>query len=187
MNKPILIIILISIYTICPHTIFSQNADNKQWFISTSYGGQISGIKPEDFTKSNLTPAIQINTGLWFTPEIALQFGYKGKYFNLISDNDNHYYNFIYGEVMLNLNELINISFSNKNTWSLIFHPGAGYFYNKYYNRPNVCGNVGLMNYIRKSHKLSIFLDVSAIVGWDIYQGNDDILPSCVLGLVYSI
>lgn len=29
-------------------------------------------------------------------------------------------------------------------------------------------------------------MDVSFIVGWDIYQGVEDILPSIVLGASYS-
>ena len=29
-------------------------------------------------------------------------------------------------------------------------------------------------------------MDVSFIIGWDIYQGDEDILPSAVLGASYS-
>lgn len=43
-------------------------------------------------------------------PEIALQIGYKGYYFNAISDNDKHYYNFLYGEVLFNIIELFDNS-----------------------------------------------------------------------------
>ena len=33
----------------------------------------------------------------------------------------------------------------------------------------------------------NIFLDISAIMAWDIYQGNEDILPSANIGLIYEI
>lgn len=29
-------------------------------------------------------------------------------------------------------------------------------------------------------------MDVSAIMGWDIYQGDEDIIPTAVLDLTYS-
>jgi len=157
----------------------------KQWFVSAAWGGQISGIKNEDFIISNLSPSIKLNTGLWFTPEIAVQLGYKGYYFNYIGDSEKHFYNFYYGEALFNINEFFNSSLINNSKWFFIIHSGAGYFYNKYYNRPNVCGNLGLMSLKRIKNYLSIFVDVSAILGWDIYQGNDDILPSCVVGVTY--
>lgn len=158
----------------------------KNWFISSGYGMQISGIKSKDFINSNVTPTLLLNTGVWFSPEIALQIGYKGFYFHTISDNDKHYYNFIYGEVLLNLNRIFNFANSIEGRWSLIIHPGAGYFYNNYYNRPNVCGNIGITNCVRITKKIDLFIDVSAIIGWDIYQGDEDILPSCIFGISYS-
>ncbi len=172
---------------------FSQNNNNtysqaysKSWIVSSSFGVQISGIKSEDFISSNVAPSFLLSVGTWFTPEIALQIAYKGFYFHTISDNDKHHYHFIFGEVLLNLNELINGAKKNSNKWSIIFHPGAGYFYNKNYNRPNVCGNIGIINSVKLTNHFDIFMDISAIMGWDIYQGDEDILPSCVLGLSYS-
>lgn len=174
-------------------TALSQNEtnsdslnDQKKWFVSAAYGVQMSGIKDEDFISKNTAPSVLLNAGLWFTPDIALQIGYKGSYFNTISDDDKHPYYFIFGEVLLNINELISGAKENKNKWSLIIHPGAGYFYSKYYDRPNVCGNIGIMNNMKIMNHLDIFVDVSFIVGWDIYQGDEDILPTAVLGLTYS-
>jgi hypothetical protein len=159
---------------------------NKNWYASSAVGIQISGIKDEDFISSNVAPSVMFNIGKWITPEIALQAGYKGLYFRAISDNDKHYYNFIYGDVLFNLNRIINFLNTKEGRWNLIFHPGAGYFYNKYYKRPNICANIGIMNSFKVGNQIDIFIDVSAILGWDIYQGNDDILPSCVLGISYS-
>ena len=58
--------------------------------------------------------------------------------------------------------------------------------YNVYYHRPNICAHIGVINQYEISKKISVFADISFIMGWDIYQGNDDILPSCVFGLNYS-
>jgi hypothetical protein len=175
------------------NTSFSQNENSvssklmkKNWFFSSAYGVQISGIKSEDFIRSNVAPLFQLNIGVWFTPEIALQIGYKGFYFHTISDNDKHHYNYILGEVLLNLNELIVGDNISANKWNIIFHPGVGYFYNKYYNRPNICANLGIINSIKVTNKFDVFIDVSAIVGWDIYQGDEDILPSINIGFIYT-
>ncbi|MCF6271088.1 MAG: hypothetical protein L3J41_15355 [Melioribacteraceae bacterium] len=55
----------------------------------------------------------------------------------------------------------------------------------KYYNQINICGNLGLINNYLINKNLKLFLDISAIVGWDIYQGDDDIIPSVGVGLNY--
>jgi hypothetical protein len=44
---------------------------------------------------------------------------------------------------------------------------------------------MGISNNLRISGSFQASLDVSAIVGWDIYQGNDDILPGISLGIAY--
>lgn len=168
---------------------FSQTNDGipqKKWFVSAALGAQISGIKAEDFIASNVSPSLMLNTGVWFTNEIGLQLGYKGSYFYTISDDKKHHYSFFFGEVLLNLNELTVGSKQRTSIWSLIIHPGVGYFYNKYYDRPNVCANFGLTNNFNISPRFKAFVDLSAIIGWDIYQGDEDILPSCVFGIVYS-
>jgi hypothetical protein len=158
---------------------------DENWFISSSYGVQISGIKSEDFIQSNVTPAFTFSMGRWISSEIALQIGYKGFYFHTIADNDRHYYNFIYGDVLLNINKIIDGKKIIKRKGSFIFHPGAGYFYNSYYNRPNICANLGLLYSLSFKNNFDIIIDVSAITAWDIYQGNEDILPSCNIGIIY--
>ena len=159
---------------------------NNNWFISSSYGVQISGIKSEDFIQSNVTPAFTLCIGRWISPEIALQIGYKGFYFHYISDNDRHYYNFIYGDMLFDIKKMIDSKTIKKRKWSFIFHPGGGYFYNNYYNRPNICANLGFLNSFSIKNNFNLIVDVSAIAGWDIYLGNEDILPSCNIGITYS-
>jgi hypothetical protein len=156
------------------------------WFISFSYGAQISGIKSEDFIRSNLSPTIMINIGKWVSNEIGLEIGHRGFYFNFIGDTDKHYYNFLYGNVLIRLNNLLNQKIVNDRLWAITIYPGAGYFYNHYYKRPNICANLGLLYSYSFKNNFNIIIDVSAIAGWDIYQGNEDILPSSSIGITYS-
>lgn len=158
----------------------------KVWYVSTSIGAQISGIKNEDFISKNVAPALTIGFGVWFKPEIAVQLSYKGPYFYTIADDDKHPYHSIFGEVLLNVNNIVNSKKDNKNRWSLILHSGPGYFYNNYFNKASLNANLGLINNVKLTEELSFFMDVSFIVGWDIYQGDEDILPSIVLGASYS-
>ncbi len=188
MKTHYLIISFLFVSSVC----FSQTDSNivypqKQWYISTALGIQMSGIKPEDFISHNMVPSFQFGVGVWFTPEIALQLSYKGFYFNTIADEVKHSYDFFFGEVLLNINELILGKEAKKNRWSVVFHPGAGLFNNKYYNQINICGNIGIMNSYKINESLELFLDISTIVGWDIYQGDDDIIPSFGIGINYYI
>jgi len=163
----------------------SNSTPKKIWFVNAEFGVQMSGIKDEDFISKNVAPAISFGVGLWFTPEIAMRVSYKGPYFNTIADDDQHYYNYTYGEVLFNITEMIQANNSNRK-WNLIVHPGAGFFNNMYYGRPNVCLNLGMINSLKVSKQMNIYIDISAIAGWDIYQGNDDILPNITIGMSYS-
>ena len=157
----------------------------EKWFVSYSMGAQISGIKTEAFVSSNVSPAVTFCLGKWVSPEIALQVGFKGLYFHTISNDDKRYYNFIYGNVLFDVNKMGGMKNINRK-WNFIFYPGGGYFYNYYYNRPNICANIGFMS-SGTFEGYNIFLDISAIMAWDIYQGNEDILPSANIGLIYEI
>lgn len=189
MKSHLLIILLLISVTVVSQTEnrSEQLYSKKQWFISAAFGVQMSGIKDEDFISKNIAPALTIGAGVWLTPKIALQLSYKGPYFYTIADDDKHPYYFIFGEVLLNVNEIVNGKKKNKSKWSLILHSGAGYFYNSYFNQANFNGNLGLINNIKLMDRLDVFMDVSFIVGWDIYQGDEDILPSAVIGIVYSL
>ena len=183
LRKAILSIVIVNSFC------FTKNQDISawkiNWFISSASGIQISGIKSEDFVKSNIAPSITIGLGNWVTPKIGLHVGYKGPYFYYIGTEDRHYYNFIFGEVLVSMEELINFN-NRRNKQKFILHLGGGFFYNNYYKRPNMAGNVGIINNIRLNRNYSLIIDVSGIIAWDIYQGNEDILPSCVIGVFYN-
>ena len=169
----------------------AQQAENSEmvpcwgdWQVSLRIGTQMSGIKDEDFVASNFSPLLDVSLGKWFSPVIALQVGYKGWYFNTISDEEKHNYGYYYGEAVLNVNRLFK-HYKDSCKWSLYLHGGSGYFYNYTYNRPNVCADFGISNNYRISSMFQVSLDISAIAGWDLYQGDEDILPGISLGIAY--
>ena len=73
---------------------------------------------------------------------------------------------------------------NHNNSYNLLFHIGFGYFQNHYYGKATVHGIMGASNNFSISERFKIKFDIGAIIGWDIYQGNDDILPSLSLGLI---
>ena len=117
--------------------------------------------------------------------KIGVQFGYQGRYFKAIADTDKHYYDFYFIEGLLNVKNILKLN-NNTSAYDLLLHGGFGYFQNHYYQKGTVHGVLGAINSFTLTEKFKIKLDIGAIVGWDIYQGNDDILPSLSVGLLYS-
>ncbi len=154
------------------------------WQINLRFGTQMSGIKDEDFIASNYAPLLNVSAGKWFSPSIALQIGYKGWYFHTIADEEKHPYGYYYGEAVLNVNSLFR-NYDDSQLWSLYLHGGTGYFYNGTYDQPNFCADMGVTNNLRISEMFRASLDISAIVGYDIYQGDEDILPGITLGIAW--
>ena len=153
-------------------------------FMTFGLGVQMSGYRQEDFIKSNYSPLVDISIGRWFSPELAIQLGYKGWYFNTISNSDKRHYAYFYGEAVFNINEIIKTLSNPK--WNVNLHLGSGYFYNYYYGRPNICADLGLSFHYNLSSKLSSYLNISSVMGWDIYQNDEDILLGSRIGLTYS-
>lgn len=167
--------------------ITGKNTGRKEalnWQASLNMGAQMSGIKSEDFVSSNYSPLLNISVGKWFAPSLTLKVGYRGWYFNYINDNTKHHYGYYYGEALFNIKELIN-TYSKPPKWNYYLHAGAGYFYNYDYDRPNICAHLGLSNKYHLTGNLQASLNLSAIFGWDIYQGDEDILPGASLGVSY--
>jgi hypothetical protein len=156
----------------------------RKWQVSLNVGAQMSGYKPEDFVKSNYSPLLNVSAGRWIIPSVAVMLGYKGWYFSSIADNDKHGYGFYYVDAVINVPEL----FNEKDSWSkwyLNLHGGGGFFYNYYYMKPNICANAGLSFNYRIGSRFLVGFDAASIIGWDIYQGNTDILPGITLGFSY--
>ncbi|MBW7856252.1 hypothetical protein FBQ84_08995 [Ignavibacteria bacterium CHB1] len=155
------------------------------YFISLSFGTQMSGIKDEDFVSSNYSPLVNVTAGKWYFDNLGFQVGLKGFYFYTIADDEKHHYNYVYGEAILNVNNTLNPERKNRD-WDLNIHAGPGFFYNHFYDKPNFCANLGMQNNYKVADKFKASFDIAAIIGWDIYQGNTDILPGMSLGLIYQ-
>lgn len=161
------------------------NTLEPSWFVSANFGTQMSGIKDEDFISSNYSPLFNVTAGKWFTPYLAIQIGYKGFYFYTIADEIKHNYNYYYGETVINFVNVVHPDRINRN-WSILLHGGAGYFYNHVYGTASLHINLGIQNSIKLSDHLHASIDVASIVGWDIYQGDEDILPGITVGITYN-
>jgi hypothetical protein len=162
-----------------------KEVGNKGLYLGFSAGMQMSGIKDEDFIASNYSPMLTLYAGKWFTPLLALQLGYRGNYFNTISHERKRFYKYFSGEAVFNLNYLFSPQSKDQSLYVLL-HAGSGYFYNHDYNRPNICAHMGFSTTYRITSKLKATFNASSIMGWDIYQGDEDILPGISLGLSYS-
>lgn len=168
--------------------VFSQENtlnNSRVSFLSLDIGVQMSGIKSEDFISSNYSPLVRVLGGMWFNPSMGIQAGYQGRYFRAIADNDKHFYDFYFLEGIIDVNTILSSNDKDKRYYVLLFHAGAGLFQNNYYGNSTLHGVLGATNNFIFSKKVKIKFDIGAIVGWDIYQGNEDILPNVSLGVIY--
>ena len=182
-------IILFAFLTITIN-IFSQRVDttsisSRNWFVNIDLGVQMSGIKSEDFVSSNYSPLYRITAGKWLNKSLGIQFGYQGRYFNAIADNDKHFYDFYFLEGILDVKNFLTTNKIQSRKHELLLHGGVGFFQNRYYRNSSIHYVLGLSNLFSISKKITLKFDVGAIIGWDIYQGDEDILPSISLGIVY--
>lgn len=167
-----------------PIQTLQLDSNYDRMFVGLGLGVQMSGIKDEDFVESNYSPLLKLTAGKYIWRGIGFQAGYKGLWFNTISDDVRHYYTFFYTELLLNSNAFLT-DLGKLRSVALEFHGGPGFFYNHHYARPNICGNFGGQLISMVSPNLSFLVDVDAVVGWDIYQGNLDILPGVGFGFTY--
>jgi hypothetical protein len=139
----------------------------------------MSGIKNEDFVLNNYSPKIDLSAMKWITEVFALQIGYQGYFFNTIANVDKRMYTYISGSLVTRVMQR-----SQNFDFSLL--AGSGLFMNHYYKRPSICADMGVVsNFVLADQHFSS--KISAIMGWDIYQGNADILPSITLGYIIPI
>lgn len=175
----------------------AQVFDQTPWFLSANIGEQHSGIRKEDYVASNFSPLITIEGGKFFTPFFALRLGVKGVYYNFISDNDKHYYGFLYGDVVLDIHNIF--AYRDDRIWNTQVFIGGGVMYNRYPYISTYLGkleypkgrimpaiDIGFSNLFRISRHLQLGIDFAGICGWALYQNDEDMIPSASLRAVYS-
>lgn len=181
--KLICILICLSISEIAiAQSLSNQENNQKPWFIGLDYGVQMSGIKSEDFVAENYSPLIRANVGKWLSHKIGIQIGYQGNHFNTIADNERHYYNFYYTQAFVSLLDVFRPAKSSK-LINLNLEVGLGYFKNIFYDNSSIHGILGGTLSIGINKTLGLKFNCGSIIGWDIYQGDQDILPSLSIGL----
>ena len=167
--------------------IFASNQSEKifnNFVIKTDIGVQLSGIKKEDFISSNISPLSRVIVFKDISKSFSLGAGYQGQYFYYIEDDFKHKYFFLFGQInyRMNIGEKKEEKIFNGISVSI----GSGYFYNYLYDQPNICALFGISKKIQLNNKICFSLNLSSIVGWDIYQGDEDIIPSLSLGFSKS-
>ncbi|MFD2568100.1 hypothetical protein [Pseudotenacibaculum haliotis] len=162
-----------------------DRSEGNKWFASFSYGVQMSGIKSEDFVSSNYSPVYKLSFGKWITKDVALRVGYQGRYFRTIADEIRYTYDFYSIEGVLDIRNFFSKEKRDR-IYMILLHAGPGLFYHKVYDRINVHGNMGISNVFTMSKRIKLVFDISTIIGWDIYQGDQDILPNTSLGILYK-
>lgn len=184
------VLLLASLSILC--SIMESNAqpknspnDKSNHFLTGSVGYQMSGIKDEDFVHDNYSPMVKFTVGKWFSPLLALEVGYRGFYFNTIENSDRRYYNYFYGNAIFDIKSIILNDYDSNNRFFVKI--GSGYFYNLYYSRPNIVASLEFVGLINLKNQLNLQFEASSLLGWDIYQGDDDILPSISLGILYDL
>jgi len=100
-------------------------------------------------------------------------------------NNYKHYYYYLYIETVFNPITAFVSSGVNRD-WNILPHIGIGIFNNNFLHKSQACLNLGIQCNYSISHNFDIILDVSSIVGWRIYQKDEDIIPGITVGITYS-
>jgi hypothetical protein len=168
-------IILPILLSFFPRTSTGQINPNYLEFQVTN-GIQLSGMKPEDFTKGNFTFYNNISIGKEITSNYGIHVGLTGYSFSTIADFIRQNYLFV------------NVGLSYKIGSRFRIEAGTGILNNLTYNTATVCLNYNLKFMILETKFIDFLITQGAIGGFRIYQTppiEKDILPN--LGLTFSI
>lgn len=186
MSKKGLFLSLLIITILTSNVIVAQDTkplitpNKKSFFIEGYIGTQVSGIRKEDYVKTNFSPYIQISAGKILSQSISVNINFQGPYFNYIGDNHNHNYQFFGSELIISLSSLVNHKYNGP--WKIYLFTGPGVLFNNYLNKTNLCLSGGIINEY-KINTFSLKIKISAIGGFKIYQHDKDILTNLSLGL----
>lgn len=175
----------------------AQVAGQTPWFLTANIGEQHSGIRKENYVVSNFSPLIAVEGGKFFTSFFALRLVAKGVYYNFISDEDKHFYGFLYGDVVIDLQNIF--AYREDRIWNTQLFIGGGVMYNRYPYVSSQLGmleyengrimpaiDIGISNIFRISRQVQLGIDIAGICGWGLYQNDEDMIPSASLKVVHS-
>lgn len=139
-------------------------------------GIQLSGMKPEDFTKENFTFYNNISLEKEIASNFGIQVGLMGYSFSTIADYKRQNYIFV------------NLGLCYKIGSRFRIEAGSGILNNSTYNTATVCLNYTLQFMIFDTKFIDFYISQGAIGGFRIYQTppiEKDILPN--LGLTFAV
>lgn len=181
------VIIIISFFiNKLSYSQLNNSLNKNNWFTSLDIGYQMSGIKKVDFVKDNYSPLFRLTIGKHLNKTFGIQVSYQGEYFNTIADKERHYYDFYAIEGLVDVKKIISRNNKNNVLHQLIFHAGFGFFKNHYYNDSSIHYILGGANLFKISKTIETKVGIGAVAGWDIYQGDLDILPYFSTGIIYN-
>ena len=154
-------------------------------YFGAEIGPQMTGIRKEDFVSKNMAPRLNFYLGKRLNNIAAIQVGFEGLYFNTIASDDRRYFNYYNVKIENKIFKSVVKNRSNRFNY-LALQLGGGLFYNYYYGRPNFCSDIGLLSVHKILNKTSIVMKLNSIVGWDLYQGDSDIINSLTIGIKHG-
>lgn len=157
------------------------NKQNSNFFVDIYGGLQSSGIRKEDFVRSNFSPYLHVSAGKYINNFLSFTVGYQGPYFNFIGDSNKHNYYYLDTEFIVNINRLFQDGKNDK--WSIHILTGTGLLKNYNMEKINWGLTAAFLQELAISQNYSIKLKVGGIMGWSIYQHDKDILPNISIGL----
>lgn len=152
------------------------------WFIqanaaySAFYSSQEqSGIAKSPFESFRGNFGFSAAVGKWFTPGLGLRTKFNGIWGRQVVDenkNEMDYWN-IHEDVLFNLSNMF-CGYNEKRVWNFIPYLGAGVARNCTGNKYNMTYNGGILNTFRLNKRLSINLEVAAMVAESGFDKIDD-------------
>lgn len=139
-------------------------------------GIQLSGMKPEDFTKGNFTYYNNISIEKEIASNYGIHVGLIGYRFSTIADYIRQNYIYVNAGIFYKFGSRFRIE------------AGSGILNNSTYNTATVCLNYTLQFMIFETKFIDFYISQGAIGGFRIYQTppiEKDILPN--LGLTFSV
>ena len=177
------IILLLIFVLICD---FSSSQTSKKFlFTSISVGTHMSGIKKQDFIHSNFSPLYSCILGVKLKNEIEIITTYRGYNFKYINDSANHNFHFLSFSAKTTLSKITSSSLSLHE--KINFSIGGGILKNNFADKYNLCLDIASFYKFLELEKFDISLILNSIVGWKIYQHNEDILNGISICLTKKI
>lgn len=194
---------------------YETNKGKDNWFVGVAGGAAVFMDTQEDYGFGNITPALDINFGKWFTPAFGIRAGYQGLLgaqdatkiigSNVTTKYDAEFkYMYFHGDLLWNISDAIS-GYKETRLWNFIPYAHAGvarlndindesagnkpHRVNPYDNE--AAFGAGLLNNIRLHEKVNAYIDLR----WttfsarfhDWYVGGRMNEFNAFLGLSYNI